>query len=88
MREYVADVSELLLEERLRDSEEGSDVRERARQHTLYGLQGLAPSGKREVMRFLIKADLAQDPQELARNVALPGENQEPPSSNPPPAPT
>jgi hypothetical protein len=48
------------LQKELRTSEVNSEVRTQARERTLGVLQGLDSSGKEEVMRFLIEADLVQ----------------------------
>jgi hypothetical protein len=59
LQAYFDQMSTLLLEEDLRDSDEDSEVRTLARARTLTVLEGLDdPSRKTRVMQFLIEADL------------------------------
>src|SRR5215216_6432114 len=55
---YIKQINELLRERNLRGSEEGSDVRQLAREKTVQVLEGSDPSIKGKVVRFLTEADL------------------------------
>jgi uncharacterized protein YjbI with pentapeptide repeats len=57
---YLEGMNNLLYEHNLRNSEPDSEVRIRARQHTLTVLSRLDPRRKIEAMRFLIEAGLVQ----------------------------
>jgi hypothetical protein len=58
LQTYLDQMSTLLLEKDLRSSEEDSEVRTLARTRTFTVLGRLDPSRKKEVMQFLIEADL------------------------------
>jgi uncharacterized protein YjbI with pentapeptide repeats len=60
LQAYLDQMSSLLLEKDLRDSDEGSEVRTLARARTLTALRRLDPSRKEELLRFLVEADLVQ----------------------------
>ncbi len=60
LQAYLDQMSTLLLEKDLRNSEEDSEVRTLARARTLTVLGRLDPSRKTAVMEFLMEADLAQ----------------------------
>jgi uncharacterized protein YjbI with pentapeptide repeats len=57
---YLDQMSQLLLEKDLRESEQGSEVRTLARAQTLTVLEGVDPSRRTQVLRFLIEAELVQ----------------------------
>src|SRR5919112_1214937 len=61
LQAYIEQINELLEEKDLRGSEEGSDVRQLAREKTLQVLEGSDPSTKEKAVRFLAEADLVQD---------------------------
>jgi Tol biopolymer transport system component/uncharacterized protein YjbI with pentapeptide repeats len=61
LQAYIEQINELLAEKNLRVSEEGSDVRQLAREKTLQVLEGSDPSTKEKAVRFLAEADLVQD---------------------------
>src|SRR5215208_3279641 len=58
LQAYLDQMSTLLLEKDLRNSEPDSEVRSLARARTLTVLGRFDPSRKRQVMRFLVEADL------------------------------
>src|SRR3712207_485400 len=60
LQAYLDQMSSLLLEKDLRESEEDSEVRTLARARTLTVLARLDPSRKTSVMQFLVEADLVQ----------------------------
>jgi uncharacterized protein YjbI with pentapeptide repeats len=60
LQAYLDQMSSLLLGNNLRESEDASAVRTLARARTLTVLGRLDPSRKKEVMQFLVEADLAQ----------------------------
>jgi uncharacterized protein YjbI with pentapeptide repeats len=73
LQAYLNEMSSLLLEKDLRESEEGSEVRTLARARTLTVLNRLDPSHKSAVMQFLIEAKLVQMVDEQEPAVALNG---------------
>lgn len=60
LQAYLDQMSTLLIEEDLRTAEEGSEARTLARARTLTILEGLDPSRRTQVLRFLIEAQLVQ----------------------------
>jgi hypothetical protein len=58
LQTYLSEMGSLLLEEDLRDSERGSEVRTLARARTLMVLEMLDPERKSEAMQFLDEANL------------------------------
>jgi Pentapeptide repeats (8 copies) len=58
LQTYLSEMGSLLLEEDLRDSERGSEVRTLARARTLTVLEMLDPERKSEAMQFLDEANL------------------------------
>jgi len=58
LQSYLSEMGSLLLEEDLRDSERGSEVRTVARARTLTVLEMLDPERKSEAMQFLDEANL------------------------------
>jgi hypothetical protein len=58
LQAYLDQMSSLLLERDLRESEEDSEVRTLARARTLTVLERMDPSRKRVVIKFLYEADL------------------------------
>lgn len=60
LQAYLDQMTALLLEKDLRNSEEGSEVQTLAQARTLTVLERLDPSRKTEVMRFLVAAQLVQ----------------------------
>jgi uncharacterized protein YjbI with pentapeptide repeats len=60
LQAYLDQMSQLMLERDLRESEEGSDVSTLARARTLTGLGRLEPSRKEAVFQFLMEAGLVQ----------------------------
>lgn len=60
LQAYLDQMTSLLLEKDLRNSEEGSEVQTLAQARTLTVLGRLDPSRKTEVMRFLLAAQLVQ----------------------------
>jgi hypothetical protein len=60
LQDYLDQMSSLLLEKNLRDSEEGSEARTLARARTRTVLGRLDPRRKTQVMQFLVEADLVQ----------------------------
>jgi hypothetical protein len=60
LQNYLDEMGNLLLEKKLRKSEEDSEVRTLARARTLTVLSRLDPSGKTAVMQFLLEVDLVQ----------------------------
>ena len=58
LQTYLSEMGSLLLEEDLRDSERGSEVRTVARARTLTVLEMLDPERKSEAMQFLDEANL------------------------------
>ena len=72
---YLNQMSELLLEEDLRDAEEDSEVRTLARARTLTVLGRLDASRKAEVMQFLEEANLIQGEGERDPIIYLSGAN-------------
>ena len=58
LQTYLSEMGSLLLEEDLRDSERGSEVRTLARARTLTLLEMLDPERKSEAMQFLDEANL------------------------------
>jgi uncharacterized protein YjbI with pentapeptide repeats len=73
LQAYLDQMSTLLLEKDLRDSEPDSEVRTLARARTLTVLERLDPSRKTQVMRFLLEADLVQSADETVPIIALAG---------------
>jgi uncharacterized protein YjbI with pentapeptide repeats len=61
LQAYLDQMSTLLLEKGLRNSEQDSEVRTLARARTLTVLGRLDPIRKAEVMSFLVEADLVQE---------------------------
>jgi cell division protein FtsB len=60
LQAYLDQMSTLLLEKDLRDSEAGSEVRTLALARTHTVLESLGPSRKSELMQFLLEADLVE----------------------------
>src|SRR5919112_6053179 len=60
LQAYLDQMSNLLLEKDLRDSEAGSEVRTLALARTHTVLESLGPSRKSELMQFLLEADLVE----------------------------
>src|SRR5918997_7015992 len=60
LQAYLDQMSTLLLEKDLRNSEEDSEVRTLARARTLTVLRRLDPNRKSAVMQFLVEAELIQ----------------------------
>ena len=60
LQAYLDQMTALLLEKDLRDSDVGSEVQTLAQARTLTVLERLDPSRKTEVMRFLVAAQLVQ----------------------------
>jgi hypothetical protein len=60
LQAYLSQMSSLLLEEDLRESEKDSEVRTLARARTLTVLGRMDPSRKGDVMQFLVEAELVQ----------------------------
>ena len=58
LQAYLSQMSGLLLEKDLRESEKDSEVRTLARARTLTVLGRMDPSRKGDVMRFLVEAEL------------------------------
>jgi uncharacterized protein YjbI with pentapeptide repeats len=71
LQAYLDQMSTLLLEEDLRNSEQESEVRTLARARTLTVLGRLDPSRKTEVMQFLVEAKLIQSVDERAPIIGL-----------------
>ena len=76
LQAYLDQMGSLLLgEEKLRASEEGSEVRTLARARTLTVLERLDPSRKSAVAQFLVEAGLVQRVEERAPLIELRGAN-------------
>jgi uncharacterized protein YjbI with pentapeptide repeats len=73
LQAYLDQMSNLLLEEDLRASEEDSEVRTLARARTLTVLERLDPSRKRAVVQFLVETELVQGVEETAPIINLGG---------------
>jgi uncharacterized protein YjbI with pentapeptide repeats len=73
LQAYLNQMSNLLLEKNLRESEEDSEVRSLARARTLTALGRLDPSRKRAVMTFLAETKLIQSVDEKAPIIRLGG---------------
>ena len=58
LQKYLEQMGQLLTKEKLRSSEEGTDVRTLARSQTLTVLQGLGPGRKRILLGFLYESHL------------------------------
>lgn len=75
LQAYLDQMSHLLLEKDLRSAQEDSEVRTLARARTLTVLGTLEPERKREVMLFLIEAELVQGAEEQEPIIGLNGAN-------------
>jgi uncharacterized protein YjbI with pentapeptide repeats len=75
LQAYLDQMNTLLLEEKLRASEEGSEVRTLARARTLTVLGRLDPKRKAQVMQFLVEARLVQSEDESPPLIRLSGAN-------------
>jgi uncharacterized protein YjbI with pentapeptide repeats len=75
LQAYLDQMSGLLLEKDLRDSDEGSEVRTLARARTLTILGRLDPGRRTQVLRFLAEAFLVQRVEEKAPVINLSGAN-------------
>jgi uncharacterized protein YjbI with pentapeptide repeats len=73
LQAYLDQMSTLMLEKDLRNSEEDSEVRTLARARTLTVLKRLDPSRKEEIMNFLVEADLVRGVGQSAPVIALGG---------------
>jgi uncharacterized protein YjbI with pentapeptide repeats len=72
LQQYLDQMSHLLLEKDLRDSEAGSETRTLARARTLAVLATLDPDRKKTLLQFLYEADLMNRPQPV---ISLAGAN-------------
>jgi hypothetical protein len=72
---YFDQMSNLLLEKDLRNSEQGSEVRTLARARTLSVLEGLDSSRKTAVIRFLVEAGLVWSEDTKTQNGAQAKQN-------------
>jgi len=75
LQAYLDQMSNLLLEKDLRNSEEDSETRILARARTLTVLGRLDPNRKTDVMHFLVEAELIQSPDEEKPILELTGAN-------------
>jgi hypothetical protein len=73
LQAYLDQMSTLLLEKDLRESEEGSEVRTLARARTLTVLRRLDPARKTEIIQFLVEAELVQIVDKTAPIISLSG---------------
>ena len=71
LQAYLNQMSSLLLEKDLRDSDKDSEVRTLARARTLTALRRLDPGRKGELIQFLVEADLVQSVEGRAPLITL-----------------